>query len=94
MKKIAPKVTKGLLDKMTKDEILDLLAYVRSGATIVKTAAEAWGADMVVKVKEPLPAEFGYFREGLLLYPYLHLAAERELTLALAKAKVSGMLGG
>jgi len=65
--------------------------YVAQGAQIVPTAAEAWGADMVVKVKEPLPREYGFFREGLVLYTYLHLAAERELTLALAKAKVSGV---
>ena len=35
---------------------------------------------MVIKVKEPLPTEFGYFREGLVLYTYLHLAAFPELT--------------
>ncbi len=66
-------------------------AYVRAGATIVKTAAEAWGGDMVVKVKEPLPPEFGHFREGLILYTYLHLAAEPELTRELAKRKVAGV---
>jgi alanine dehydrogenase len=66
-------------------------AYVRSGATIVKTGADAWAADMVVKVKEPLPAEFGFFRDGLILYTYLHLAAERELTHELAKKKVVGV---
>ena len=66
-------------------------AYERAGATIVSTAAEAWGADMVVKVKEPLPAEFGYFREGLILYTYLHLAAEPELTKELVKKKVIGV---
>jgi alanine dehydrogenase len=66
-------------------------AYVRSGATIVKTAAEAWSADMVVKVKEPLPAEFGFFREGLILYTYLHLAAEPALTRELAQKKVIGV---
>ena len=66
-------------------------AYVRAGATIVKTAAEAWSGDMVVKVKEPLPAEFGFFREGLILYTYLHLAAELELTQELAKKKVIGV---
>jgi alanine dehydrogenase len=42
--------------------------YVTAGATMVSTAAEAWGAEMVVKVKEPLPAEYGFFREGLVLY--------------------------
>ena len=66
-------------------------AYVRAGATIVKTAAETWAADMVVKVKEPLPAEFAYFREGLVLYTYLHLAAEPELTKELAKKRVHGV---
>jgi len=65
--------------------------YVAQGAQIVPTAADAWGADMVVKVKEPLKTEYGFFREGLTLYTYLHLAAERDLTLALAKAKVSGV---
>jgi alanine dehydrogenase len=54
--------------------------YVASGAQIVPTAADAWGAEMVVKVKEPLPAEFGFFRENLILYTYLHLAPEPELT--------------
>ncbi len=65
--------------------------YVRAGAQIVGTAADTWGADMVVKVKEPLKEEFGYFREGLVLYTYLHLAAEQELTRELAKRKVSGV---
>jgi alanine dehydrogenase len=65
--------------------------YVKQGAEIVASAAEAWAADMVVKVKEPLVAEFGYFREGLVLYTYLHLAAERELTKRLAEAKVSSV---
>ena len=66
-------------------------AYERAGATIVDTATQAWAADMVVKVKEPLPKEFGYFREGLLLYTYLHLAAEPELTVELARKKVTGI---
>jgi alanine dehydrogenase len=65
--------------------------YVAQGAQIVATAAEAWGAEMVVKVKEPLPAEYGFFREGLLLYTYLHLAAEPELTKQLAEKKVTGV---
>jgi alanine dehydrogenase len=62
--------------------------FVRQGATIVETAAEAWGAEMVVKVKEPLPQEFQYFREGLILYTYLHLAPEEALTKELAAKKV------
>ncbi len=39
-------------------------AYARAGALIARSAAEAWSADMVVKVKEPLPAEYGHFRLG------------------------------
>ena len=65
--------------------------YVAQGATMVPSAADAWGADMVVKVKEPLAAEYNFFREGLVLYTYLHLAAEPELTKRLAKAKVNGV---
>jgi alanine dehydrogenase len=65
--------------------------YVAQGAQIVATAADAWGADMVVKVKEPLPAEFGFFRENLILYTYLHLAPEAELTKQLAQKKVASV---
>jgi len=66
-------------------------AYTAQGAQIVATAAEAWGADMVVKVKEPLPGEYGFFRENLVLYTYLHLAPEPELTKKLADKKVSAV---
>lgn len=62
--------------------------YIREGAIVVKTAKEAWLADMVMKVKEPLKEEFGYFREGIILFTYLHLAAEPELTKALIENKV------
>lgn len=65
--------------------------YAASGATIVNTASEAWSMDMVMKVKEPLPEEYQYFREGLLLFTYLHLAAEPELTKALVENKVIGL---
>jgi alanine dehydrogenase len=65
--------------------------YVTAGAQMVATAAEAWGAEMVVKVKEPLPAEYGFFRENLILYTYLHLAPEPELTKQLAEKKVAGV---
>ena len=70
---------------------LEDAGYVAQGATLVTSAADAWGAEMVVKVKEPLPSEHAYFRKGLVLYTYLHLAAERELTLQLAKAGVSAV---
>jgi alanine dehydrogenase len=65
--------------------------YVEQGATIVASAAEAWGAEMVVKVKEPLASEYGFFRENLLLYTYLHLAPEPELTRELANKKVAAV---
>jgi alanine dehydrogenase len=66
-------------------------AYLTAGAKIVDTAAEAWSADMVVKVKEPLPDEYGYFRPDLILYTYLHLAAEGSLTQALLDNQVTGI---
>lgn len=62
--------------------------YAASGAKVVPTAGEAWSAEMVIKVKEPLAEEFGFFREGLILYTYLHLAPEPELTKALVDRKV------
>ncbi|UXR77458.1 MULTISPECIES: alanine dehydrogenase [unclassified Staphylococcus] len=62
--------------------------YIEVGAQIVDTAAEAWDVDMVVKVKEPLEEEYGFFREGLVLFTYLHLANEPELTEALVEKKV------
>lgn len=65
--------------------------YEEAGATIVATAAEAWAADMVVKVKEPQPSEFGYFRSDLLLFTYLHLAPIPETTQALLDKKVSAV---
>jgi alanine dehydrogenase len=66
-------------------------AYIRAGARIEARASDVWAAEMVVKVKEPLPAEYGFFREDLILYTYLHLAAEPELTHELARKKVIGV---
>jgi alanine dehydrogenase len=65
--------------------------YVRAGAVMVDTAAEAWGMDMVMKVKEPIPVEYSFFREGQILFTYLHLAPEPELTKELVKKKVIGI---
>ncbi len=62
--------------------------YQRAGATVVATAAEAWAAELVVKVKEPQPGEFELFRPGLVLATYLHRAAEPELTQALLEREV------
>lgn len=65
--------------------------YRQSGARIVPTAEEAWSAEMVVKVKEPLPEEYAFFRAGQILYTYLHLAPEPELTRALVDAGVTAV---
>jgi len=65
--------------------------YTHAGATIVQGAADAWGADLVVKVKEPQASEYTYFRDGLILYTYLHLAAEPALTRKLAEKRVTGI---
>ncbi|PPA71791.1 alanine dehydrogenase [Jeotgalibacillus proteolyticus] len=62
--------------------------FISAGASIVLTAQEAWSFDMVMKVKEPIQSEYGYFREGLILFTYLHLAPEPELTKALIDNKV------
>lgn len=66
----------------------DDMEYKAAGATIVDSAQKAWSADMLIKVKEPLTEEYVYFREGLILYTYLHLAPEPELTKALIEKKV------
>ncbi len=66
-------------------------AYAEEGAVILATAGEVWQADMIMKVKEPLPEEFEYFREGQLLFTYLHLAAAPELTRALLDKRVTGI---
>jgi hypothetical protein len=65
--------------------------YVQAGAVIVETAAQAWNADMIVKVKEPVTSEYGYFREGMILYTYLHLADNEPLTRALMEKKVKSV---
>jgi len=66
--------------------------YVANGAEILDTAKEVWdAAEMIVKVKEPLESEYQYFRPGLLIYTYFHLAADRALTMALLEKKVTAM---
>jgi alanine dehydrogenase len=65
--------------------------YAEAGATLVG-AGDAWdGADLVVKVKEPTAAEYGHFRDGLILFTYLHLAADAPLTDALMAAGVTAI---
>ena len=66
-------------------------AYVAAGAKIVDTAADAWSADMVIKVKEPLPDEFPHMRPNQIVYTYFHLAPERRLTEELMERKVTAI---
>ncbi len=65
--------------------------YRQSGARIVDAAEEVWDADMVCKVKEPLPEEYPLFRPDLMLFTYLHLAAEGALSRALLESKVTAI---
>ena len=66
--------------------------YEAAGAVIVKSAFEVWAsADMILKVKEPITAEYAYFRKGLILFTYLHLAAEPALATALLDAGVTAI---
>jgi len=66
--------------------------YIDAGGELVATAAELWGkSDLVVKVKEPQPSEYGYFRPGLILFTYLHLAPLPELTNKLVETKVNSV---
>ena len=66
--------------------------YMQAGAAIAQSAADVWRkADLVVKVKEPQPAEYGFFRPDLILFTYLHLAPLPELTDRLLASKVSGV---
>lgn len=67
-------------------------AYWGAGAAFVETAEELYGAaDMIVKVKEPLPAEYPLLKPGQLLYAYLHLAAVPELARVLVERRVSAV---
>jgi alanine dehydrogenase len=66
--------------------------YVKAGATIVQTADEVFGAaDLIVKVKEPQPAEIGRMRRGQILFTYFHFAADKELTLGCLKSGITAV---
>jgi alanine dehydrogenase len=66
--------------------------YERAGAEIVPTAKDVWtSADMILKVKEPIPDEYDLLQEGQVLFTYLHLAASKELTETLLERKVTGI---
>ncbi|ACO32365.1 MULTISPECIES: alanine dehydrogenase [Acidobacterium] len=84
--KVLVETRAGELSAFTDDE------YQAAGAEIAGNAAEVWGhAEMVVKVKEPVEKEYIFFREGLVLFTYLHLAPLPVLTDQLLKKKVTGI---
>ncbi|HLN64611.1 MAG TPA: alanine dehydrogenase [Symbiobacteriaceae bacterium] len=63
--------------------------YVAAGGTMLETAKDVWAAsDMIIKVKEPLAPEYDLFKEGQIIFTYLHLAPEPELTRKLIEKKV------
>jgi alanine dehydrogenase len=65
--------------------------YRAAGARLVGDAAEAWGAELVVKVKEPQPSEFHFLRSDLVLFTYLHLAAYPDVAKALLAARTTAI---
>lgn len=66
--------------------------YKQAGAEIVGSAKQIWdGSDLVVKVKEPIPSEYPFMREGLSLFTYLHLAPLPDLTKALLDKHIAGI---
>src|SRR6185369_9064220 len=66
--------------------------YVKAGATIIDSADDVWAeGDMIVKVKEPIAPEYPRMRENQLLFTYLHLAPEFELTKQMMERKVTGV---
>lgn len=84
--KVYIEVDAGLGSNFTNEE------YQEAGAQLIESAADLWaGSEMVMKVKEPLPSEYTYFRKGLILFTYLHLAAEPELTKALVENEVTAI---
>ncbi len=76
----------GILSGFNDDE------YIKAGATVVGSAQEVWqNSKVVVKVKEPQKEEFQYFRPDLVIFCYLHLAVEEELTKELLRKKVTAI---
>lgn len=65
--------------------------YMEAGARLVPGAEDAWSAGLVIKVKEPQSTEYDLMRDDLVLFTYLHLAAEKELTLEMVKRGVTGI---
>ncbi len=84
--KVLVETNAGALSAMPDDE------YQAAGAEIVGSAYDVWRlAEMIVKVKEPVEKEYKHFREGLVLFTYLHLAPIVGLTDALLDKKVTGI---
>lgn len=76
----------GMGSAFTDDE------YVKAGGVILHTAEQTWGeAQMVIKVKEPQPQEYSFLRRDLVLFTYLHLAADEQQTHALLESGVTGI---
>ncbi|WP_417508422.1 alanine dehydrogenase [Microbacterium sp.] len=66
--------------------------YAEAGATLLSDAAEVWArAELLLKVKEPVASEYAYFREDLVLFTYLHLAADRPLTESLVASGITAI---
>jgi len=66
--------------------------YTEAGATVLANVADVWSSsEMVIKVKEPQPSEYGYLRPDLILFTYLHLAAAEQLTHAMLESGVMGI---
>ncbi|HEV3272701.1 MAG TPA: alanine dehydrogenase [Candidatus Methylacidiphilales bacterium] len=65
--------------------------YAAAGAKLTDSHEEAFGGDLVVKVKEPVAEEYGFLRRGQMLFTYLHLAANLDLTAALLKSGVTAI---
>lgn len=66
--------------------------FVAAGGELVDTAEEVWArAEMIIKVKEPIASEYGFLRDDLILFTYLHLAPARELTKAMVDSGVIGV---
>lgn len=97
---LTPPFVKTLVDK-NHEVVVETMAgfgsgftdeeYVENGASIVKNPKEAWNVDLVLKVKEPKESEYGFFKEGLILFTYLHLAPVPSLTESLIKNKVTAI---
>lgn len=66
--------------------------YADAGATLLDDAAEVWArAELLLKVKEPIASEYGFFRDDLVLFTYLHLAADQPLTDRLVSERVTAI---